>query len=329
MQKQVCRQPSLLYIQFLLAFLLFSFGFLLFFITRNGINRTYQGPVIYPVIGILWEFFKNRDKVLEWTVDILSRIPSHTCMVQRPEGVPGFITVNPSNVEHILRANFQNYPKGERFSFFLHDFMGKGIFNTDGELWKMQRKAASYEFNTKSLRNFVVEAVQWEIKNRLMVVLKSACEGGEIIDLQDVLMRFSFDNICKVAFGVDPGCLHPSLPRSQFAEAFNDALDISAGRVFSIFPFLWRIKRKLDIGSERRLREAINVVNEFSMEIIRSRRSEISEGHLTEDLLSRFMAAGLFDWELFETECDQRGSQKMAMAGEKSELFIEDMMVSL
>eukprot|EP00253_Pinus_taeda_P020459 PITA_20459 len=240
--------------QFLLAFLLFSFGILLFFITRNRSNRPYQGPVIYPVIGILWDFFKNRDKVLEWTVDILSRIPSHTCMVQRPRGIPGFITENPSNVEHILRANFQNYPKGERFSFFLHDFLGKGIFNTDGELWKMQRKAASYEFNTKSLRNFVVEAVQWEIKNRLMVVLKSACEGGEIIDLQDVLMRF-----------------------------------------FSIFPFLWRIKQKLDIVSERRLREAINVVNEFAMDIIRSRRSEISKGHLREDLFSRFMAAALSD----------------------------------
>eukprot|EP00253_Pinus_taeda_P025279 PITA_25279 len=290
--------------QFFLAFLLFSFGILLFFITRNRSNRPYQGPVIYPVIGILWDFFKNRDKVLEWTVDILSKIPSHTCMVQHLGGGPGFITENPSNVEHILKANFQNYPKGERFSFFLHDFLGKGIFNTDGELWKMQRKAASYEFNTKSLRNFMVEAVQWEIKNRIMVVLKSACEGGEIIDLQDVLMR------------------------SQFAEAFSDALDISAGRFFSIFPFLWRIKRKLDISFERRLREAINVVNKFAMDIIHSRRSEISEGHMREELLSRFMVATLSDWELFETECDQKGSQKMAMAGKKSELFIGDMVVS-
>jgi cytochrome P450 len=314
--------------QFLLALLLFSFGLLLFFITRNRSNRPYQGPTIYPVIGILWEFFKNRDRFLEWTTDVLSRTPSQTFMIQRPGGVRGIITANPSNVEHILRANFQNYPKGERFSFLLHDFLGRGIFNTDGELWKMQRKAASYEFNTKSLRNFVVEAVQWEIKNRLMAVLKNACERGEIIDLQDVLMRFAFDNICKVAFGVDPGCLHPSLPRSQFAEAFNDATDISAGRFFSVVPFLWRIKKMLDIGSEKRLREAISVVDEFVMDIIRSRRSEISEGHLREDLLSRFMAAAISDLDQLETECDKNGSQNMAMVSEKSELFVRDMMVS-
>jgi len=29
------------------------------------------------------------------------------------------------------------------------------------------------------------------------------------------------------------------------------------------------------------------------------------------------MAEALSDWELFETECDQKGSQKMAMAGGK------------
>lgn len=134
---------------------------------------------------------------------------------------------------------------------------------------------------------------------------------------QVFMLQFVSDNICKVAFGVDPDCLHPSLPRSLFAEAFNNALHISVGRFFSIFPFLSRIKRKLDIGSKRRLREAINIVNKFAMDIIRCRRSEISEGHVREDLLSRFMAETLYDWGQFEIECDQKGSQKMAMVSEK------------
>jgi len=84
----------------------------------------------------------------------------------------------------------------------------------------------------------------------------------------------------------------------------------------------------LDIGSEKRLREAISVVDEFVMDIIRSRRSEISEGHLREDLLSRFMAAAISDLDQLETECDKNGSQNMAMVSEKSELFVRDMMVS-
>ena len=64
------------------------------------------------------------------------------------------------------------------------------------------------------------------------------------------------------------------------------------------------------------------------MDIIHSRRSEISEGHVREGLLSRFMEADLTDSKQFETECDQKSSQKMAMAAEKSKLFVRDMMVS-
>eukprot|EP01018_Ginkgo_biloba_P035892 Gb_02832 [translate_table: standard] len=259
----------------------------------NNSARPYRGPTIYPLIGVLFPFLKNRHRVLEWLTDILSITPSNTAKLQRPGGFRNVVTANPANVEHILKTNFDNYPKGERFRFFLHDFLGRGIFNVDGELWKMQRKAASHEFNTKSLRNFMVETVQWEIRSRLMVVLRNACERGESLDLQDILQRFAFDNICGVAFGVDPGCLHPSLPSSRFAEAFDDATDISRQRSLSIFSYPWRIKRMLNLGSERRLREAIRVVNEFAMGIIYCRKNELSQPHqgqVREDLLSRFMA---------------------------------------
>ncbi|KAK4838732.1 hypothetical protein QYF36_016007 [Acer negundo] len=89
----------------------------------------------------------------------------------------------------------------------LEDFLGQGIFNANGELWKVQRKTASYEFNTKSLRNFVIENVSTEISARLLPTLTNAVKSKQVLDLQYVLERFTFDNICKVAFNVDPGCL--------------------------------------------------------------------------------------------------------------------------
>ena len=196
-------------------------------------------------------------------------------------------------MEYMLKTNFKNYPKGERFTTLLHDFLGRGIFNADGELWKMQRKTASFEFNTKSLRNFVVETVQWEIRNRLVPVLTNTAETGESIDLQDVFQRFGFDNICRVAFGMDPACLLiPSMPTTlPFAKAFHDATELSAGRFFYVVPFLWRIKRMLNIGSERRLRRALQVVHEFASQVVCCRREQISvEGSQTNDLLSRFIA---------------------------------------
>eukprot|EP01018_Ginkgo_biloba_P035856 Gb_36523 [translate_table: standard] len=317
----------------MLGLFFLSIGLLMFFLTGKTRKSVCKNPPLstgatnYPVVGILLDFIKNRERYLEWITDILSNSPSNTFTLQRPGGVRSVVTANPANVEHILKTHFDNYPKGERSNFFFHDFLGKGIFNVDGDLWKMQRKAASHEFNTKSLRNFVVETVQWEIRNCLMVVLWNACERGESLDLQDILQRFAFDNICRVAFGVDPGCLHPSLPTSRFAHAFEDAADISSGRVRYAIPYLWRIKRMLNLGSERRLREAIHVVDEFALDIIRSRRNELSaHDHrgmtVREDLLSRFMTA--ID-SMNET---YKKMLKFSENEKNGDLFLKDMMVS-
>uniref|UniRef100_A0A0C9S666 TSA: Wollemia nobilis Ref_Wollemi_Transcript_11722_1825 transcribed RNA sequence n=1 Tax=Wollemia nobilis TaxID=56998 RepID=A0A0C9S666_9CONI len=316
--------------QFFLSLLLLAVGFLLLrFLTRKNAIRpshpSYEGPAAYPIVGCALDYFKNRHRFLEWFTEILEKSSTNTVKLERPGGVIDIMTANPANVEHFLKTGFENYPKGERFRFTLHDFLGRGILNADGELWKMQRKTASYEFSTKSLRNFMVETVQWEIQNRLIPVLSNACRTGERMDLQDVLYRFAFDNICRVAFGVDPCYLLPSMPTSSFAQAFDDASDISAGRFFSAVPFLWRIKRLLNIGCERRLRQAIRVVDEFALHLVRSRRSEISSnGGLPtrEDLLCRFIAS-------FSNDSNPVSPQNcLEDKGEGMNLFLKDMVIS-
>ncbi|RVX20068.1 Cytochrome P450 94C1 [Vitis vinifera] len=110
-----------------------------------------------------------------------------------------------------------------------------------------------------------------------------------ILDLQDVLRRFSFDNICRFSFGLDPGCLQLSLPMSEFAEAFDLASKLSAERAMTASPLIWKMKRLLNIGSERKLKEAIKMVDELAHELIKQRRTA---GFSTQrDLLSRFMCS--------------------------------------
>ncbi|GLJ25652.1 hypothetical protein SUGI_0491400 [Cryptomeria japonica] len=283
-----------------------------------------ENPTLLPVLGILFPLIKNRYRLHDWITDLLSASPSNTFKYQRPGGIRSYITANPANVEYVLKTHFENYRKGERLNIILHDFLGRGIFNSNGELWKMQRKVASYEFNTKSFRNFVVETVQSEILERLIPVLSKACNEGFSIDLQDVLQRFTFDNICKVAFGVDPACLEPSLPQLPFARVFGDATELSFGRFLYGVPFLWRIKRALNLGSERRLRRAIRAVDDFAMNLIRSRSKEIAEIQLKgsdsprNDLLSRLMAAT----NEFETETVEDEDKY------KSDAFLRDMIVN-
>ncbi|KAI8562552.1 hypothetical protein RHMOL_Rhmol03G0044300 [Rhododendron molle] len=200
-----------------------------------------KGFNCYLVIGHLPGFLHNRHRFLDWTTEVLGRSPNNTAVFRRPNA-DGVLTANPLVVEHMLKTNFENYPKGIHFLSILGDFLGQGIFNADGENWKHQRKTASYEFNTKSLRSFVMESVKSEVEVRLIPILhRAAAASGttnRILDMQDVLERFAFDNICKVAFNVDPGCLGgDATTGTEFMQAFEEAATLSSGRFFYAVPF--------------------------------------------------------------------------------------------
>jgi len=105
------------------------------------------------------------------------------------------------------------------------------------------------------------------------------------------LERFTFDNVCKLAFNVDPGCLAgDGLGESDFMRAFEEATTLSAGRFRYVLPFLWKIKKFFNVGSEKRLRESIRIVHDFADNIIRLRLEDQStKDH--QDLLSRFISS--------------------------------------
>jgi cytochrome P450 len=186
----------------------------------------------YPLFGHLPQYLRNRHRTADWLAEVLAAAPTNTVVMHLAGGLHGVLTANPANVEHILRTNFENYPKGDRFLTILHDFLGTGIFNADRETWRVQRKTASFEFNTRSLRSFVVQCVQEEIQTRLLPFLTRVSANRRAVDLQDVFERFAFDNVCKVSFGLDPGYLDPELAdgsaqdekgnsSTSFAEAFR------------------------------------------------------------------------------------------------------------
>ncbi|XP_050377687.1 cytochrome P450 94B3-like [Argentina anserina] len=254
------------------------------------------GPPSYPVIGCLISFYKNQHRLLDWYTDMLSTSPSQTIVVSRL-GLRRriIVTANPANVEYILKTNFSNFPKGKPLTEFLGDLLGCGIFNVDGELWLTQRKLASHEFSTKSLREFVVKTLEDEVEQRLLPLLEEAAESQRVLDMQDVLRRFAFDTVCKVSLGTDPFCLDLARPVPALVEAFDCASEISARRATSPMYFIWKLKRALCVGSENKLKDAIKVVHDSVQEIVNNKRKilQTNEGkNCGNDLLSRMLLAG-------------------------------------
>ncbi|KAJ4896878.1 Cytochrome P450 94B3 [Raphanus sativus] len=265
------------------------------FSTKKTQEAKVNGPPSYPLIGSILSFNKNRHRLLQWYTELLRLSPSQTITIPLLGNRRTIVTTNPENVEYILKTNFFNFPKGKPFTDLLGDLLGKGIFNVDGHSWSSQRKLASHEFSTRSLRSFAFEVLREEVETRIVPVLSTTADVGATVDLQDVLKRFAFDVVCKVSLGWDPDCLDLTRPVNPLAEAFDAAAEISARRATEPLYAVWKVKRVLNVGSERRLREAIRTVHELVSEIVRAKRKSIEIGtgqEAKQDLLSRFLAAG-------------------------------------
>ncbi|RYR54428.1 hypothetical protein Ahy_A06g029705 [Arachis hypogaea] len=108
------------------------------------------------------------------------------------------------------------------------------------------------------------------------------------------MRRFSFNIICKFSFEIDTECFIPSFPESKLADSFDLTSKLSVQRAMSSLPLIWKLKRLLNIGSEKKLKEAIGVVDNVVMVMIGQRRREMATtmtGLNKSNLLSRFMGS--------------------------------------
>ncbi|XP_028765511.1 cytochrome P450 94A2-like [Neltuma alba] len=285
------------------SFLLGLTLLLLFLSSRRAHTTTHPPssaviPKAYPLIGSVFSVASNKHRRVLWIADILRHTPSSTFTLHRSFGSRQVFTANPAVVQHILKTHFPIYHKGHNLHRALGDFLGNGIFNANGDNWKFQRQLSSHEFNTRSLRKFVETVVDAELSDRLIPILSSAAAGDPVVlDLQDILQRFTFDNICRIAFGFDPAYLLPSLPETKFARAFEEGTKLSSERFNAAIPLVWKIKKLLDIGSEKRLRIAISEVRDLATRIVREKKQELREKASLDsvDLLSRFLNSGISD----------------------------------
>ncbi|RCV07124.1 hypothetical protein SETIT_1G219200v2 [Setaria italica] len=261
---------------------------------RNRLSTKPGAPMMWPVVGVIPALVAHFDNIYDWGAAALARTGgTFHYRGTWGGGSSGVITSVPANVEHVLKTNFANYPKGPYYRERFVELLGEGIFNADGEAWSAQRRAASTEMHSARFLEFSAGTIGGLVRGKMLPLLDRIAERGEAVDMQDLLLRFTFDNICAAAFGIDAGCLAEGLPDVPFASAFERATELSLAR-FVTPPFVWKAKRLLGVGSERALVEATRAVREFAERTVAERRAELRKtGTLAGrcDLLSRLMSS--------------------------------------
>jgi len=243
-------------------------------------NCKIPGPRSWPIFYNLIELYWTKDRAYDVLLDRVLKY-GKTVTIRVP-GVLRIVTVvEPECVDYILNKNFNNYVKGPETQAMLKDFLGDGIFNTNGANWKRQRQIASHLFSTKEIKNMSV--VFLKHGDHLISKLENLPDG-QSIDIQDLFQRFTLDSVGEIAFGTNVDSLNKNVP---FAKAFDMATANTDARF--LMP-LWNWKfSQYWLPSEIRLKKALAVINQFAEELIDEhlRNPDLSA---KTDLLSRYMS---------------------------------------
>lgn len=100
----------------------------------------------------------------------------------------------------------------------------------------------------------------------LMDILARARERNEALDIHKLMNKFTFETFAKIGFGQKLGNL-VSPEDHPFERAFDEAHHITGHRMTTP-TWLWKLKRWLNVGSERKLRECVEVMDSLVMGII-------------------------------------------------------------
>lgn len=261
-------------------------------VLRHPIQYVQQTALYIKNYGTQWDYFackfaqKNTDSFLYHLIG----------------APPALLTRDPAMVEAVLSVHFDAFEKGPEFRTRFEPLLGHGIFNSDGDQWKFQRKIASHIFSSRSLRDCMTSSFSRHLPHLHEMITRTHTRGvegkgvgtnGQHLDLQDCFYRFTFDSISDIAFGVSTGCLSSEVD-VPFAHAFDAVqeycqnqftnpifnLERSVGSLPLLGPVLFPAYNK----AQARLK----VLNQFAVGVVEDRLKD-AECCIKTDLLSQLI----------------------------------------
>lgn len=216
-------------------------------------------------------FGTNPAKSLTW----LRKQYGDIVRLYMPVGGYSYIISKPDYIQHVLLENQNNYKKAAGYEE-LRRIMGEGLLTSEGDKWLRQHRLMMPMFHQKSIMTFG-EMIMDE--TRAMIDRWDRLDKGEnFINLLDEMKRITLVIICRALFSSDI---------EGYVDEVRDDLEILR-KGFRTRVRGFQIPLWIPTPMNRKLKRAINNLDEIVNELINERRGKADE---YEDFLSMLMLA--------------------------------------
>ncbi len=253
------------------------------------------GPRGLPIIGHLHHLRLNR---LHLTLENWAE--QYGPVFQVRFGRRPMVVVSDSDaIQSILIRRPHLFRRTRRLQSVASEMGLKGVFASEGEDWRRQRRLVTAALGRAKLTAFFPKLATTAA--RLQRRWEQAADLGEPVDLCRDLMFFTVDVTTQLAFRVDANTLETDGPTIQ--RHLDKVFPVLHRRVNAPFPY-WRLFR---LPSDRALERALAAVESEVEEMIRSARERLAAAPDSEpeDFLEAMLAAardegsGVSDAEIF------------------------------
>ena len=141
----------------------------------------------------------------------------------------------PDEINQILRDRPETFRRRKTFETVIKEMGFNGLFSSEGENWKRQRKIVAQALNSAHLNRFFPNLAR--STNRLKGRWERAAASSDPVDLCKDLMRFTVDVTSELAFGIDVNTLETDGPIIQ--QHLDKVFPMLGKRVNMPIP-LWR-----------------------------------------------------------------------------------------
>ena len=200
-----------------------------------------------------------------------------------------FMLIDPQHVEYVLQMNSRNYRKGKNYKE-LAAATGNGLFVSEGDVWRRQRRLAQPAFHRQKIASFA--KIMTDSCEAMLERWQPLAERGATVEVDAEMLRLTLGIVGKALFSRD---------LSDESDTMNQSFEIirkhTTKRIMSILKF----PASFPTAQNRRFRQAVANAEQVVYDLIAERR----HGAGNDDLLSLLMAArdeetgeGLSDQEL-------------------------------